>query len=205
MANYYQILDLPYDASTADIKKAYRSKAKGCHPDVSRSEKAKREFQLLNQAYSILSDTEKRRKYDLLLYYRYSVLNEHFKRKRRQHQTRHRRGTRRRHSARNAQRGGMASTAKGYRYYKPDPSPLFKFGIYFTGIAFGSSLFLLTSVSLLTQSWPWVSAFIFIPATIVTYQGWNGLCEHRNEAGRNFLEGWGRFMKLIGRKEKGGQ
>ncbi|MFB6257964.1 MAG: J domain-containing protein [Flavobacteriales bacterium] len=206
MPNYYQILELPYNASASDIKRAYREKAKNCHPDISRSDQAKKEFQLLNQAYSILSDAEKRKKYDLILLYQYSAIHHHSKRRRRQYG--HRQHRQRQAHRKQGTKGPMTSTAKGYRYYKPDPPPIFKFGIYVTGIVFGSSLFTLTTISLFTNGWPLVSAFVLVPATIVTYQGWSGMNEHRNAAGRNFLQGWVRFLKLLGkgrekiRKEK---
>ncbi len=199
MPNYYQILGLPYNASASEVKRAYREKAKTCHPDISRSEEAKREFQLLNQAYSILSDAEKRRKYDLLLLYRSSVIQEHFRKKQQKRQQRRSRARRA-----GGQGKKMTSTSRGYRYYKPDPTPLFKFGIYVTGILFGLSLFLVTSLSLVYNGWPIVSAFLFVPAWIAAYQGWNGMAEHRRDAGRDFLQGWGRFLKILrnGKKEE---
>lgn len=198
--NYYKILELPYNASVSDVKRAYREKAKSFHPDVSCSEAAKKEFQLLNQAYSVLSDAEARRKYDILLFYRYSVMNEHFKKRKRKSDQR--KGSRKRRRS-HANGKNMTSTARGYRYYKPDPPPIFKFGIYATGIVFGVCLFILTSISLLTKGWPIVSAFILVPASIVTYQGWNGMNEHRNEAGKYLLKGWGRLLEHFGKsKEK---
>ncbi len=199
--NYYRILDLPYNASVADVKRAYREKAKSCHPDVSRSAEAKKEFQLLNQAYSVLSNNHSRRKYDLLLFYRYSVLKEHY-RKREQRAQKHQKSARKSYQARGTTGQKMTSTTRGYRYYKPDPPSIFKFGIYTTGILFGSSLFVLTTISLLTNGWPIVSAFLLVPATIVTYQGWQGMNEHRNDAGKNFLVGWRRFLKSIGAGKK---
>ncbi|OQA01918.1 MAG: Chaperone protein DnaJ [Bacteroidetes bacterium ADurb.Bin408] len=62
--NYYIILGIPPTATTEEIKKAFRLKAKIFHPDVNKSFNAKLKFQLLNEAYQILSDTEKRKAYD---------------------------------------------------------------------------------------------------------------------------------------------
>ncbi len=197
MPNYYQILDLPYNASASQVKRAYREKAKNCHPDVSRSEKAKREFQLLNQAYSVLSDEQKRRKYDILLLYRRTVIRDHFNKKARRERQRRARNT----GPSGNRAKSMTSTSRGYRYYKPDPSPLFKFGIYATGILFGVNLFLLTAFSLFFNGWPLASVFLLVPASILTYQGWNGVFEHRNGAGRNVLEGWGWFIKLLNKRK----
>lgn len=62
--NYYIILGIPPTATTEEIKKAFRLKAKLFHPDVNKSNNAKLKFQILNEAYQILIDTEKRKAYD---------------------------------------------------------------------------------------------------------------------------------------------
>lgn len=202
MPNFYQILGLPFNASASDVKRAYREKAKACHPDISKSREAKKEFQLLNRAYSILSNAEKRRKYDLLLLYRHSLLREHIKK--------HRENARRNRRQKEGEKGwenasNMTSSTPSYRYYRADPPPLFKFGIYSTGILFGIGLFLSTIFSLMVNGWPWISSLILVPAVIVTYQGWNGMLEHRSEAGRHFLRGWGRFLNCFTHLKKADQ
>lgn len=191
MPNYYDILGLSFNASASEVKKAYREKAKNCHPDVSRSTEAKQRFQELNRAYSTLSDAEKRKRYDVLLLYRYSLLYNHIRKQKQG------RGSRRRPRP-NRNSDPMTSTARSYRYYKEDPPPLFKFGIYSTGVVFGIGLFLSTSFSLVYNGWPLASTLILVPACIVTYQGWNGMRKHRVEAGRHFLRGWGRLLKGFG-------
>ena len=63
--DYYEVLGVAKDASDADIKSAFRKKAKTCHPDLHPGDAAKEaEFKELNEAYEILSDPEKRSKYD---------------------------------------------------------------------------------------------------------------------------------------------
>ena len=53
------------DASTDDIKKAYRKLVKKYHPDSGESgEKSKEKFQEVSEAYEVLKDAEKRKKYD---------------------------------------------------------------------------------------------------------------------------------------------
>ena len=63
---YYDLLEVPTNATSADIKKAYYKKAVVLHPDKNPNPDANRQFQQLNQAYQILSDVETRRKYDSL-------------------------------------------------------------------------------------------------------------------------------------------
>jgi DnaJ-class molecular chaperone len=64
--DYYAILELNRNASTNDIKKAYRDLAKKWHPDKNpdNRENAEIKFKLIAEAYGVLSDEEKRQKYD---------------------------------------------------------------------------------------------------------------------------------------------
>lgn len=61
--DYYQILGVPRDASSAVIKRAFRRLAKKYHPDVS-SDPSVEDFQELQVAYETLTDAERRRRYD---------------------------------------------------------------------------------------------------------------------------------------------
>lgn len=60
----YEVLGVDRNASDAEIKKAYRHKARELHPDVNRSPNAEEEFKELNEAYDVLSDAGKRAQYD---------------------------------------------------------------------------------------------------------------------------------------------
>lgn len=64
MQDYYDILGVDRDASAADIKKAYRKKARQLHPDYAGPE-SEEAFKDLSVAYETLSDPEKRRLYDM--------------------------------------------------------------------------------------------------------------------------------------------
>lgn len=61
---YYDILGVERDASEADIKKAFRRKARQLHPDVNKAPDAEEQFKQLNEAYDCLSDPNKKRMYD---------------------------------------------------------------------------------------------------------------------------------------------
>lgn len=67
MMSYYDILGVSKNASTDEIKKAYRKLAVKYHPDKTdeqnKDENTKR-FQEISEAYETLSDEEKRRNYD---------------------------------------------------------------------------------------------------------------------------------------------
>jgi len=63
--DYYEVLGLGRDASTEDIKKAYRRLAVQHHPDKNPGNKAAEEkFKELSEAYEVLADPKKRQMYD---------------------------------------------------------------------------------------------------------------------------------------------
>ena len=68
MANkrdYYEVLGIDKNATDEDIKRAYRKKAKECHPDLHPNDKeAEACFKELNEANEVLSDPDKRARYD---------------------------------------------------------------------------------------------------------------------------------------------
>jgi DnaJ-class molecular chaperone len=70
--DYYQVLGLSRNASAEEIHKAHKKLARMYHPDLHEDaeprdkQRAKEQFQKVQQAYDVLSDPEKRKMYDQL-------------------------------------------------------------------------------------------------------------------------------------------
>jgi molecular chaperone DnaJ len=63
--DYYEILGVDPSASQEEIKRAYRSLARRCHPDVNQNDpEATERFKAATEAYEILSDPQRRSQYD---------------------------------------------------------------------------------------------------------------------------------------------
>ncbi len=62
MEDYYQVLGVSRDASSPEIKRAYRRLAHQYHPDKAGGDEEK--FKRINEAYQVLSDAGKRSQYD---------------------------------------------------------------------------------------------------------------------------------------------
>ncbi|CAJ1939559.1 unnamed protein product [Sphenostylis stenocarpa] len=72
-SSYYNVLGVSSDCDLEEIKRAYRKLAMQWHPDrwtktPSLLGEAKRKFQQIQEAYSVLSDRKKRTMYDAGLY-----------------------------------------------------------------------------------------------------------------------------------------
>ncbi|XP_068696076.1 dnaJ homolog subfamily B member 4-like [Montipora capricornis] len=62
--DYYEILDIPRNASEEEIRKAYRKMALKFHPDKNKSSEAEEKFKEIAEAYEVLSDPQKREVFD---------------------------------------------------------------------------------------------------------------------------------------------
>jgi DnaJ-class molecular chaperone len=58
MVDYYKVLEVSKNATTAEIKKAYRKLALKWHPDKNQDniEDATKKFKEISEAYEVLSD-----------------------------------------------------------------------------------------------------------------------------------------------------
>ena len=65
MADYYEVLEVPRNATQDEIKKAYRKQALKYHPDRNPGNAdAERHFKEISESYEVLSDESKRQVYD---------------------------------------------------------------------------------------------------------------------------------------------
>ena len=63
LPDYYDILEVPKDATPEEIKKKFRELAKKTHPDKTK-EDSEEEMSEINKAYEVLSDKEQKERYD---------------------------------------------------------------------------------------------------------------------------------------------
>jgi DnaJ family protein A protein 2 len=67
VVDYYEVLGVARDASTGEIRKAYKKQALACHPDKvaeHEREEAEMRFKEISEAYEVLSDETERSRYD---------------------------------------------------------------------------------------------------------------------------------------------
>lgn len=62
--DYYEVLGVSKNASSDELKSAFRKLARQYHPDVNKEADAEEKFKEINEAYAVLSDEQKRAAYD---------------------------------------------------------------------------------------------------------------------------------------------
>ncbi|KAK7109665.1 dnaJ homolog subfamily C member 1-like [Littorina saxatilis] len=66
-ANFYDVLGVGQDASTPEIRKAYRKLSLQLHPDKNKAENAEEQFRQMVAIYEVLKDESKRQMYNRVL------------------------------------------------------------------------------------------------------------------------------------------
>lgn len=64
--DYYKLLNITQNATQKEIKIAYRKRAHELHPDKNKKIDTTEQFQKLNKAYDVLSNSKKRQEYDIV-------------------------------------------------------------------------------------------------------------------------------------------
>ncbi|XP_016386496.1 dnaJ homolog subfamily C member 1-like [Sinocyclocheilus rhinocerous] len=64
---FYELLSVNQDASSSEIRKAYRKLSLTLHPDKNKDENAENQFRQLVAIYEVLKDEERRQRYDDIL------------------------------------------------------------------------------------------------------------------------------------------
>jgi len=66
MEDFYDLLEVPEDASTEEIDRAWRRKVRTYHPDINDDARANAQFKTLKKAHEVLADETERAAYDRL-------------------------------------------------------------------------------------------------------------------------------------------
>ncbi|MBQ7449992.1 DnaJ domain-containing protein [bacterium] len=72
----YKILNIEKNATSREIKLAYRHLMRIYHPDVNEDADSKKKFNEIRKAYDILSDSKKKKLYDIKHGYNFEKSNE---------------------------------------------------------------------------------------------------------------------------------
>ena len=64
--DHYKVLGVSPNASSGDIKKAFRKLALKYHPDKNKTKEAEERFKEINDSYRVLSNPSEKAKYDSL-------------------------------------------------------------------------------------------------------------------------------------------
>ena len=67
ITDYYSILDIEKNADLETVKKAFRTQIALYHPENNKLPEAKEKFDIIIEAFNVLSDKEKRKDYDIIL------------------------------------------------------------------------------------------------------------------------------------------
>ncbi|MFL5763648.1 MAG: DnaJ domain-containing protein [Bacteroidia bacterium] len=182
--DYYKVLEISRDASTDEIRKAYRSKAKLVHPDVNNSPKANEIFLVVSEAYEVLLDDTKRYLHDVKLNY---IDAEKANAERKKHYY----GSSVKSNAANPANFNYdwnSFSQYAYKektdedYYKANP---FLYNMLFvSGMFIGFLIIIVCIMGSLQSYWAWPYSFISISGFVLVREGWNGMLKKKSIFGR---------------------
>lgn len=138
--DHYRVLGVDRSASASEIKRAYRTLVKCCHPDRNPDPAAGRIFHAVHKAYTILMDAEARAVHDRLL------------------------------NTRDAWRDSPRPTAVRRPYPIPPDIRTRHWafvGLHLTGLVFGLSLLLSITFGTVFLGWPLYSMVFTLPGLVV--------------------------------------
>ncbi|MEO6903159.1 MAG: DnaJ domain-containing protein [Bacteroidia bacterium] len=165
--NYYKILDIARTATTDDVKRAYRSKAKVMHPDVNNSPKANELFLIINEAYEVLLDANKRYLHDLRLDYVDKSKAELLYKKQYY-------GSSTKKGATNSAESNAAWKEKSESYYYKK-SPVMYNLFFASGMFVGFLIIFVIFIGIYKNVWHFWTIIIAIPGIILIKEGWSGI------------------------------
>lgn len=178
MYDFYKILEVPRDANTEEIKRAYRSKAKLVHPDVNNSPKANEVFAVVTEAYEVLTDDQKRYMHDLKLNYIDTVKSD-AERKKQYYGSSVKNDT-----YTNFHYDWKAFEKAAHRektdedYYKKSP---FFYNLFFaSGMFIGFLIIIVTFLGTFRNYWPFPYILISVTGFILVREGWRGIMKKKS-------------------------
>ncbi len=163
--NYYKILGISSKATRFEVKRAFREKAKLFHPDSMSNQRSKEAFQVINDAYRVLSDEHKRQEYDIKL----GVLTASASKNKAKQPPQYKEKPERSRPTRDC------TYYQSMRAPQFEPHPIIKYFFYFVGIVFSTTLLMSLVYHLQAGKWPYIMVIIAIPALIVLHDACLGI------------------------------
>jgi len=158
--DHYKVLGIARDADAGTIKRAYREKAKGVHPDRNPAPRAAEVFRAVAEAHAVLSDPASRAEYDRRLRHYHAAgpssappANDRF-----------------RHPCR---------AMRSHDHHEPQVPRWVFYGLHLTGLAFGILLLFGTGWLVISGDLKWASMILTAPSWFLVPDSVEGLMMRR--------------------------
>jgi len=176
--DYYKILEVPRNANSEDIRRAYRNKAKLVHPDVNDSPKAQEVFVVVTEAYEVLMDEQKRYMHDIKLNY-IDTAREEAERKKQYYgsSVKNDTYTNFNHDWSNFEK--VAYKEKTDEEYF-NRSPFFYNLFFASGMLIGFIIISVTLIGTFRHLWPFPFILISVTGFILVKEGWKGIMKKKS-------------------------